>query len=786
MCIQRSTPPDYSGLKLCFRRTKPSRHTSRERSQDFTSERVKQLKKMSPFLNKELRKSKRTLRTLQSLCDDSDDNRREAYRPLFHKGMRDFEEASDDSRLSSSAGKWMTKSKHLSSRNIIKSPTSSSNSSSYFQKSKCERREKSKRKLYSQPMEDLEVTPADTSSDEAHEKEQKIASLRFKHHFSIIFENTKAALLEMSNAVDKCEMQCLKKENIEDEDALELKNRFKKILLNLRMETTEKCKEVEETYKSWHKNFGSCFKTKNGFSEKKKRLTSSSSGEENAEKEIVNRKEVEKEIEIENNENGIVSECDSDAIFSSNESRKKGNQQKTASEDSESETSSKKSLLRVGNSRSRSSDLNSTPSAKRSLRKSSTERNTSESSQDSAKENSNKFAKTNSEEKEKLKTPEKNSLRDSGPEETVLENKKSCIQNNVETEKRPESEIEEEEAKKNLLLSDSDDAQQSIPASEAASIKSCSTICTNVGSPLGGDPPEINQSASVDSPEINQSASVDSPEINQSASVDSPEINQSATTNSPEINQSVNADSTSLNDYNVKNGNKNLTNDLREKESNENKSESDSGEIKSNSNSSSDISEKVSNAKNANEKENTKEKKTSRKIHSSSESKSEKAKELNISNSQSDKSLNERAKKNLLNSSSDLSLEEEEERVYNSDDNKRAKRNLLDSSSPEESPDLFTSFEEKPSKRKRNKSDSENSESCRSQRRKRFKLSKNPYYRADKKLRMSCRVELKRLSRMVLRKHAKALQRSKQHLEKEKLKRYPDFRKRNVSYKLRS
>ncbi|XP_031783258.1 transcriptional regulator ATRX isoform X2 [Nasonia vitripennis] len=51
-----------------------------------------------------------------------------------------------------------------------------------------------------------------------------------------------------------------------------------------------------------------------------------------------------------------------------------------------------------------------------------------------------------------------------------------------------------------------------------------------------------------------------------------------------------------------------------------------------------------------------------------------------------------------------------------------------------------------------------------------FNLRKNQHYKTDKKLRMQCRVALERLSNSVLKKHAKALDRSKKYVANKKLK----------------
>lgn len=790
MCMLRPTPSDYSGLKLCFRRKKQFRRVSRERSQEPTSEHIKHPEINSASLKRELRKSKKTLQALNSLCEDSDKDKKNstsASRPLYQTGLSVVDKTSKKSRLSSTSSTSFSEdfepsqkreiSKKESSRKVTKSPSPSSNSSSYFQQSKRRNKENSKsqekhrRKLYTQNVEELVVTPVDTSGDEAHEKKQKQASLRFKNHFSILFENAKSLLSKFSALLDKCEKQCLEQDNIQEDDALETFKRFEKILKHLETETAEKCKEIDQTYKSWHKNFSSCFRTHNGIRKNKKRNSSTSNEDEQGKE-----SKVEKEVEKESTQNGVVSECDSDAIFSGDETRRRSSEK--VSEDSEDKIEKKAVQNRL------SSDRNSraTSSSGRNSRSSSTEKSPLE--KKSKKSSTQRYSSRRSceSDSDEIAPVIQNgtSSTHSSLEKEIPEKRKSSENKNLESERK--SDAGEEEAKKNLLLSDSDDAQRSTPKSYDESVESASTVLGNVSSPVQEDLPEVSVAGSDKDSNLQAKKMLlksSSESDSKKDTSDSEKNDVEKTVTSKKVSSKKDALETESPKIDSENRNseesKSESDNQKPSEQLEKNSEIEKKELNVYKNSSSESSKEkeVANKKKLKENETSK-KNIWKKTITSSESELEVADRESTSKSQSDKSANEKAKKNLLKSTSDSSSEEEM-KVDDSDDNIRAKRCLLNSSSGENSPDLFNSIELKTSKRKANDSDSENSESCWSLRRKRFKISKNPYFRADKKLRMACRVGLTRLTRTVLRKHAKALQRSKQHLEQEKFKRYRDL-----------
>ncbi|XP_033217981.1 transcriptional regulator ATRX homolog isoform X2 [Belonocnema kinseyi] len=761
---------------------KQFRHVSRERSQEPTSGRIKHPKTNSPFLKRELRKSKKTLQSLNFLCEDSEEDKKNstsASRPIYLTGV---DKTSKKSRLSSTSSTSFSEdfepsqnreiSKKESSRKVTKSPSPSSNSSSYFQKSKRRNKENSKpqikhrRKLYTRNVEELVVTPVDISGDEAHEKKQKQASLRFKTHFLILFENAKSLLLKFSDLLDKCEQQCLEQDNIQEDDALKTTKRFEKILKHLETETAEKCKEIDQTYKSWYKNFSSCFRTENGIRKNKRRNSSTSNKDEQGEESKVG-----KEVTKESGQNGVVSECDSDAIFSGDETRRRSSEK--VSEDSKDEIgmkSVKDRLSRNRNSRARSSaGKNSRTSSteksplEKECRKSWTQRSSSKRSCES-----NSYEIT-------LEIQNGNFPIHSSLEKETPWKIKSSKKENLESERK--SDAEEEEAKKKLLLSDSDDAQRSTPKSYDDSVESASTVLGNVSSPVQEDSPEVSVSgndkdSNFQAKKMLLESSSDCDSKKDTSGSEKNDVEKTVKSNKVFSKKDTLETESPKIDSEIKNSeeNKSASDNQKPSEELEKNSEIEREELTIDKNSSSDNSKEmeVPNKKKIKKIETSK-KNILKKTTLSSESELEVADKESTSKSQSDKSANEKAKKNLLKSTSDSSSEVDM-KAYDSDDNIMAKRCLLNSSSGDNSPDLFNSIELKTSKRKPNNSDSENSESCRSLRRKRFKISKNLYFRADKKLRMSCHVGLTRLTRTVLRKHAKALQRSKQHLEKEKFK----------------
>ncbi|XP_012537643.1 transcriptional regulator ATRX [Monomorium pharaonis] len=71
---------------------------------------------------------------------------------------------------------------------------------------------------------------------------------------------------------------------------------------------------------------------------------------------------------------------------------------------------------------------------------------------------------------------------------------------------------------------------------------------------------------------------------------------------------------------------------------------------------------------------------------------------------------------------------------------------------------------------KRNREPENDEESMVSRKRRKLKLNKNSYYRNDKKLRMSCRVHLTRLSTEVLKCYSRALKKSREYLEHKEFK----------------
>jgi len=117
------------------------------------------------------------------------------------------------------------------------------------------------------------------------------------------------------------------------------------------------------------------------------------------------------------------------------------------------------------------------------------------------------------------------------------------------------------------------------------------------------------------------------------------------------------------------------------------------------------------------------------------------------------------------------------EKSDSSKKNAEAKRSLLASSSEDSSSELILSEMINVSKNiKRNREPETDGEHNVSRlKKRRFKLNENYYYKNDKKLRMSCKVHLERLSMEILKRYSHALKKSREYLEHKELKRYQVF-----------
>lgn len=158
---------------------------------------------------------------------------------------------------------------------------------------------------------------------------------------------------------------------------------------------------------------------------------------------------------------------------------------------------------------------------------------------------------------------------------------------------------------------------------------------------------------------------------------------------------------------------------------------------------------------------------------------------------QSDQDINlsnEDAKKKqaLLESSSDSddstisSLESESEQEESRISDENAKQALLASSSEEdsdsESETNTNCVAQNPKRFKRNHEPESDRDSLTSlKKRKKFQLNKNPHYQNDQKLRISCKVHLVRLSEKVLKRYSHALEKSREYLDNKSFKRYQDY-----------
>lgn len=121
------------------------------------------------------------------------------------------------------------------------------------------------------------------------------------------------------------------------------------------------------------------------------------------------------------------------------------------------------------------------------------------------------------------------------------------------------------------------------------------------------------------------------------------------------------------------------------------------------------------------------------------------------------------------------------------DVNIKAKKALLASSSESSSSDVQTSEIEtkvadndKKNNKRKHEPNSEPDTMVSAAKRKKLNLHKNHYYMNDEKLRMACEVDLKRLSKKVLKRYSYALQKSKQYLEHKQLKRYRQISLKNI------
>ncbi|KAL6257217.1 hypothetical protein P5V15_012144 [Pogonomyrmex californicus] len=156
-----------------------------------------------------------------------------------------------------------------------------------------------------------------------------------------------------------------------------------------------------------------------------------------------------------------------------------------------------------------------------------------------------------------------------------------------------------------------------------------------------------------------------------------------------------------------------------------------------------------------------------------------------LNSSDEDAKAEKAAKKALLESNSDdstvLSTEsgkviDKKSETDSSEKNAKAKLALLASSNSESSTSESISSEKtsvsmSTKNTKRNHESESDEESIISKlKRRRLHLDKNPYYRKDKKLRMFCIVHVKRLSKEVLKRYSRALRMSREYLEQKALK----------------
>ncbi|XP_018051427.1 PREDICTED: transcriptional regulator ATRX-like isoform X3 [Atta colombica] len=111
------------------------------------------------------------------------------------------------------------------------------------------------------------------------------------------------------------------------------------------------------------------------------------------------------------------------------------------------------------------------------------------------------------------------------------------------------------------------------------------------------------------------------------------------------------------------------------------------------------------------------------------------------------------------------------EKSDSSKKNAEAKLSLLASSSEDSSSELILSEMINVSKNiKRNREPETNEHNVSRLKKRRFKLNENYYYKNDKKLRMSCKVHLERLSMEILKRYSHALKKSREYLEHKELK----------------
>lgn len=158
--------------------------------------------------------------------------------------------------------------------------------------------------------------------------------------------------------------------------------------------------------------------------------------------------------------------------------------------------------------------------------------------------------------------------------------------------------------------------------------------------------------------------------------------------------------------------------------------------------------------------------------------------------SSSDEDAEKAAKKALLESNSDDStlLSSESEKFTDktsesdsSEKNVNAKLSLLASYSESSSSELAPSETANISKDTKCNHEGEEAAIVTRLKKKKLNLDKNYYYKNDKKLRMSCQVHLTRLSAKILKSHSHALRMSREYLEHKALKRYRQFSVKHMS-----
>lgn len=181
------------------------------------------------------------------------------------------------------------------------------------------------------------------------------------------------------------------------------------------------------------------------------------------------------------------------------------------------------------------------------------------------------------------------------------------------------------------------------------------------------------------------------------------------------------------------------------------------------------------------------------KVEKKNDNRLDKRSRQEISSSDEDGKAEKAAKKALLESNSDDStlLSSELEKLTDkasesdcSEKNAKAKRSLLASFSESSSFELLPLSETvniSKNTKYNHEPESEKASIATRLKKRKLQLDKNCYYKNDKKLRMSCQVQLTRLNAKVLRCHSHALRISREYLEHKALKRYRELSVKRMS-----